>query len=75
MFSGRAGGGRQDGSQPRDARCGKPGRAGANGLVYLAYGTRETSDITYYPRSKKFAIRGIGLIGRIEPLDYWEGEE
>jgi uncharacterized cupin superfamily protein len=49
--------------------------AGANGLVYLAYGTRETSDITYYPRSKKFAIRGIGLIGRIESLDYWDGED
>lgn len=50
-------------------------QAGPEGLTYLAYGTREPNDITYYPKSKKVFLRGIGLIGRIEPLDYWEGEE
>jgi uncharacterized cupin superfamily protein len=44
-------------------------------LAYLAYGTREPNDIVYYPRSNKFFLRGIGLIGRIQPLDYWEGED
>lgn len=48
--------------------------AGDAGLTYIAYGTRETNDILYYPRSNKFALKGIGLIGRIEPLDYYDGE-
>ncbi len=49
-------------------------RAGGEGLTYLAYGTRVPNDICYYPRSGKVNLRGIGLIGRIEPLDYWDGE-
>ncbi len=43
-------------------------------LRILAYGTREPNDIVYYPRSGKISFRGVGVIGRIEPLDYWEGE-
>jgi len=49
-------------------------RAGHTGLTYLAYGTRDSGDICYYPRSKKIAIRGVGVIARVEPLDYWDGE-
>lgn len=49
-------------------------RAGGGGLTYLAYGTREPNDICYYPRSDKVALRGVGVIGRIERLDYWDGE-
>jgi uncharacterized cupin superfamily protein len=49
-------------------------RAGDEGLTYLAYGTRESNDIAYYPRSNKVNFRGIKLIGRIERLDYWDGE-
>ena len=48
--------------------------AGAGGLTFLAYGTKEPNDICYYPRSNKIAFRGVGLIGRIEKLDYWDGE-
>ena len=48
--------------------------AGPDGVTYLAYGTRETSDMTYYPRSNKFFLRGIGLIGRVEALDFMDGE-
>lgn len=48
--------------------------AGESGLVYLAYGTREPNDICYYPRSNKVFIRGVGLIARVEQLDYWDGE-
>ena len=49
-------------------------RAGSGGLTYLAYGTRQPNDICYYPRSNKIAWWGVGVIGRIERLDYWDGE-
>jgi uncharacterized cupin superfamily protein len=49
-------------------------RAGASDLVFLAYGTREPNDICYYPRSGKLSFRGVGVIGRIEPAGYWDGE-
>jgi uncharacterized cupin superfamily protein len=49
--------------------------AGDEGIALLAYGTREPSDICFYPRSGKIAISGLGVIGRIEPVDYWDGEE
>lgn len=44
-------------------------------LVYLVYGDLPPNDICFYPRSGKISFRGVGVIGRIEPLDYWEGEE
>ena len=50
-------------------------RAGADGLTVLAYGTREPDDVCYYPRSNKLSFRGVGVIARLERLDYWEGEE
>jgi len=50
-------------------------RAGERGLTYLVYGTRVPGDICYYPRSNKVSFRGLGLIGRLEPLDYWDGED
>lgn len=50
-------------------------RGGPGGLTLLAYGTRQPNDICYYPRSGKIALWGVGVIGRIEPVDYWEGED
>jgi uncharacterized cupin superfamily protein len=50
-------------------------RAGDGGLVYLAYGTREHGDVCWYPRSSKLFFRGVGVIVRVEPLDYWDGED
>jgi uncharacterized cupin superfamily protein len=50
-------------------------RAGESGLRYLAYGTREPGDACYYPRSNKISFRGLGVVGRLEPLDYWDGED
>lgn len=50
-------------------------RAGADGCRVLAYGTREPNDVVYYPRSGKVSLRGVGVIGRIERLDYWDGED
>jgi uncharacterized cupin superfamily protein len=50
-------------------------RAGEAGLTLLAWGTRDPNDICWYPRSRKLFWRGVGVIGRIETLDYWDGEE
>jgi uncharacterized cupin superfamily protein len=50
-------------------------RAGSAGLELLAYGTREPGDMCFYPRSNKISFRGLGVVGRIERLDYWDGED
>ena len=49
-------------------------RAGPGGLTYLAYGTRDPNDIGYYPRSQKVYLRGIGVMARLDQLEYWDGE-
>jgi uncharacterized cupin superfamily protein len=49
-------------------------RAGEPGLTFLAYGTRRPDDVCYYPRSNKIYFRGLGLIARLEDLDYDDGE-
>ncbi len=54
-------------------------------LEYLAFGERDGGDTTFYPRSGKILIRALreqatgpskalGLVGRMEEADYWEGE-
>jgi len=48
--------------------------AGEGGLTMLIYGTRKPNDIAWYPRSNKIYWRGIGVIGRIEALEYADGE-
>jgi uncharacterized cupin superfamily protein len=60
--------------RPPGSRVAHAFRAGGFDLVYLAYGTREPNDIAYYPRSGKVSLRGVGVMGRIEPLGYWDGE-
>jgi uncharacterized cupin superfamily protein len=50
-------------------------RAGVDGVTYLAYGTRVPNDVCFYPRSGKILFQGVGVLGRIEPLDYWDGED
>jgi uncharacterized cupin superfamily protein len=42
-------------------------RAGPAGLVYLAYGTREPSDMAYYPGAGVVALRGLGVRLRVDP--------
>lgn len=32
-----------------------------DGGVYLAYGTREPNDMTWYPAQRRIAIRGLGV--------------
>lgn len=51
-------------------------RAGEGGMSLLMYGTRDPSDICFYPRSGKVFFRGLGLITRVgERLDYYDGED
>ncbi len=50
-------------------------KATESGLTLLAYGTRRSTDMSYYPRSHKINFRGLGVIGRISPLEYWDNEE
>ena len=48
--------------------------AGDDGVTMLIYGTRKPNDMCYYPRSNKISWRGLGVIGRIEALEYYDGE-
>jgi uncharacterized cupin superfamily protein len=62
-------------ARPPSSRVSHAFRAGDGGMTLLLYGTRRPSDVCYYPRSNKLFWRGLGLIGRVESLDYWDGEE
>jgi uncharacterized cupin superfamily protein len=61
-------------SRPPGTRVAHAFRAGDEGLTYLAYGTRNPGDVCFYPRSGKVFLRGLGVIARLEQLDYWDGE-
>jgi len=62
-------------ARPPSTRISHAFRAGDHGMTLLLYGTRRRNDVCYYPRSNKLFWRGLGLIGRVESLDYWDGEE
>jgi uncharacterized cupin superfamily protein len=49
-------------------------RAGDDGCTMLVYGTRRPNDMCFYPRSNKISWRGLGVIGRVEHVPYWDGE-
>jgi len=61
-------------SRPPGTRVPHAFRAGADGLTYLAYGTKEPNDICWYPRSNKVFFRGLGVMSRMQLLDYFDGE-
>jgi uncharacterized cupin superfamily protein len=61
-------------ARPPATRVGHSFLAGPDGLTMLIYGTRRANDMCWYPRSNKIFFRGLGVIGRIEPIDYDEGE-
>jgi uncharacterized cupin superfamily protein len=50
-------------------------QAGEDAMKLLAYGTRDPSDMCWYPDSSKVAFGGLGVIARVEALDYWDGED
>ena len=61
-------------ARPAGTRIGHAFRAGPEGMTMLIYGTRKPNDMAWYPRSHKIFWRGLGVIGRIESLDYFDGE-
>jgi uncharacterized cupin superfamily protein len=61
-------------ARPPGTRISHSFRAGPDGVTMLIYGTRKPNDICWYPRSRKIFWRGVGVIGRIETLDYFDGE-
>ena len=61
-------------ARPPGTRTSHSFRSGPEGMIYLAYGTREPNDICYYPRSNKIFFRGLGVIARLELLEYSDGE-
>jgi uncharacterized cupin superfamily protein len=48
--------------------------AGDGPLELLAYGHNDPSDMCFYPRSGKVAFGGLGVIVRVQRVDYWDGE-
>jgi uncharacterized cupin superfamily protein len=62
-------------ARPPRTRVAHAFRGGETALTLLVYGTREPNDIAYYPRSNKIYFRGVGVMTRLERLDYWDGEE
>jgi uncharacterized cupin superfamily protein len=61
-------------ARPAGTRVSHSFRAGPEGVTMLIYGTRDVNDVCWYPRSRKIFWRGVGVIGRIETLDYGDGE-
>jgi uncharacterized cupin superfamily protein len=49
-------------------------RAGPGGLTLLAYGTNPPNDMCFYPRSNLIFWCGLGVIARVEPVPYGDGE-
>ena len=44
-------------------------------LTVLAYGPSDPRDVCFYPDSNKLLVAGLNVVFRIEPVDYWDGEE
>jgi uncharacterized cupin superfamily protein len=61
-------------ARPPATRVAHAFEAGANGVTMLVYGTRKPNDICWYPRSNKINFRGLGVIARVEALEYGDGE-
>jgi uncharacterized cupin superfamily protein len=60
--------------RPPGSRVSHSFRAGTDGVEMLVYGTRDPNDVAWFPRSRKIHWRGLGVIGRIETLEYLDGE-
>jgi uncharacterized cupin superfamily protein len=61
--------------RPRGTGVAHTFEASDDGLTLLAYGTREPDDTCWYPDSNKLFFGGVEVIARVEPLDYWDGEQ
>jgi uncharacterized cupin superfamily protein len=48
-------------------------RPGGQGITYLAYGTREPSDMCFYPQSGRVSLRGLGIALHSPEIEYLPG--
>jgi uncharacterized cupin superfamily protein len=48
-------------------------RPGPQGITYLAYGTRELSDMCFYPQSGRVSLRGLGIALRSPEIEHLPG--
>ena len=61
-------------ARPPGTRVSHSFRAGPDGVTMLVYGTRDPNDTAWFPRSRKIYWRAFGVVGRIETLEYNDGE-
>src|SRR4051812_7950319 len=47
-------------------------RAGDGGMTLLMYSDVDPGDMSYYPRTGKVLLRGLGIVIRPEQVSYWE---
>lgn len=47
-------------------------RAGADGMTMLMYSDVDPNDMSFYPRSGKVLIRGLGIVFRPQQVSFWE---
>jgi uncharacterized cupin superfamily protein len=45
-------------------------RPGPQGVTYLAFGTRESADMCFYPQQGRVSLRGLGIALRSPEIDY-----
>jgi uncharacterized cupin superfamily protein len=62
-------------SRPAGTRIAHQFIAGDGGLTVLAYSDIDPNDLVFYPDSSKVKLRGLNVMVRVEPLDYWDGED
>ena len=48
-------------------------RPGAEGISYLAFGTRDPGDMCFYPQLGRVSLRGLGIALRSPEIDYLPG--
>jgi uncharacterized cupin superfamily protein len=62
-------------SRPAATRIAHQFIAGDTGMTVLAYSNIDHSDMAFYPDSNKVKLRGLNVVMRVEPVDYWDGED
>ena len=61
-------------SRPAGTRIAHQFIAADSGLTVLAYSTIDPNDLAFFPDSNKVKLRGLNVMMRVEPVDYWDGE-
>jgi uncharacterized cupin superfamily protein len=62
-------------SRPAGTRIAHQFIADDGGMTVLAYSDIDPNDLSFYPDSNKVKLRGLNVMMRVEPVDYWDGED